>query len=57
MMGLLVIIAFMTFIMYRTAKLERVLVQNLYFEDFPKYIQDIRLFFISRCTSKSNFIT
>ena len=47
MMGLLVIIAFMTFIMYRTAKLERVLVQNLYFEDFPIDIQDIRLFFIS----------
>ena len=47
MMVILVIIACMTFFMYRTAQQERILVQDLYFEDFPKDVKEIKIFFIS----------
>lgn len=47
MMVILVFIACMTFFMYRTAKQERILVQDLYFEDFPKDVKELKFFFIS----------
>ncbi len=47
MVIVLVVATSMIFIMYRTAKLERVLYQELYFEDFPKSMEDSKIFFIS----------
>lgn len=41
------IVFLLTLRMYRIAKMERVLVQDLYFEDFPKDMENLRLFFIS----------
>jgi uncharacterized protein len=47
MVVFLVIAIIMILIMYRTAKLERVLFQDLYFEDFPKSMEESKIFFIS----------
>lgn len=43
----LVVMALLLFLMYRMANMERVLVQDLYFEDLPKAVEDIKIFFIS----------
>jgi predicted MPP superfamily phosphohydrolase len=47
MVVVLVVATIMILIMYRTAKLDRVLYQELYFEDFPKSMEDSKIFFIS----------
>lgn len=39
--------ATLSLFMYRTANMERVMVQDLYFEDLPRNVEDFKLFFIS----------
>lgn len=44
---IIMIVLLMLLIMYRTAKLDRVIIQDLFFEDFPIDVENIRIFFIS----------
>ncbi len=46
-LGLVLLICVMVFYMWRTAKQDRLLIQDLYFSNFPEGFGEIRIFFIS----------
>lgn len=44
---LIIALTVLSFYMYRTAQLERIVYQDLYFSNLPKHFGDVRVFFIS----------